>query len=39
MSDEIESLVKKAKEKAAVKELSALHKVVDVEEDKVLTSD
>jgi|TARA_B110000285_G_scaffold141837_1_gene158641 hypothetical protein len=38
-TDEIESLVKKAKEKAAEKELSALHKVLEVEDDKILTSD
>ena len=39
MSDEIEALVKKAKEKAAQKEVSAMHKVLEVEDDKILTSD
>jgi hypothetical protein len=39
MSDEIESLVKKAKEKAIAKEVSAIHKVLEVEDDKILESD
>lgn len=39
MSDEIDTLVKKAKEKAISKEESSLHKVLEVEDDKILHSD
>ena len=38
MTDEIETLVKKAKEKAIAKEVASVHKVVDVQDDKILES-